>query len=151
MIEEMVNLKPRRKIEESAPVTVPISSRAGRAVVWRLAQVVGVNAIFFVRVLVLARLLAPDAFGLLAVALVPIGILLQASELGMIPALVQARAPSHKDYDVAWTMSLVRGLTTTGLVFQIASLANLYFENVLLTALLVSQGVVRLVDPVVHL
>ena len=87
---------------------------------WRTAQLVGVNTIFLVRVLVLARILSPDAFGLLAIALVPIGILLQASELGMVPALVQARAPERRHYDVAWTIGLGRGLFTTAVVLALA-------------------------------
>jgi O-antigen/teichoic acid export membrane protein len=101
-------------------VTEPLSKQASRAVRWRTVQLVGVNAIFFLRVLVLARILAPDAFGLLALALVPIGILLQASELGMTPALVQAKHPTARHYDVAWTIGLIRGVTTTCLVIALA-------------------------------
>jgi O-antigen/teichoic acid export membrane protein len=101
-------------------VTNPLSTQASCAVRWRTAQLVGVNAIFFIRVLVLARILAPDAFGLFAIALVPIGILLQGSEFGMTPALVQARAPTQRHYDVAWTIGLVRGLVITGLVVALA-------------------------------
>jgi PST family polysaccharide transporter/lipopolysaccharide exporter len=103
-------------------VSERLSALAGHAVRWRMAQLIGVNAIFLLRVLVLARILAPDAFGLLAVALVPIGILLQASELGMIPALVQSKAPERRHYDVAWTIGFARGLLTAGLVFAVALL-----------------------------
>ncbi|MBW2541934.1 MAG: lipopolysaccharide biosynthesis protein [Deltaproteobacteria bacterium] len=101
-------------------MTNPLSSQASSAVRWRTAQLIGVNAIFLIRVLVLARILAPDAFGLFAIALVPIGILLQASELGMIPALVHAREPTQRHYDVAWTIGLARGLVTAGLVVALA-------------------------------
>jgi hypothetical protein len=85
-------------------MTDGLSQRAGSAVRWRTAQLVGVNGIFLIRVLVLARILAPDAFGLLAIALVPIGVLLQASETGMLPALVHSEAPERRHYDVAWTI-----------------------------------------------
>jgi PST family polysaccharide transporter len=109
-------------------VSESLEGRAGPAVRWRTAQLVGVNAIFLIRVLVLALILVPDDFGLLAVALVPIGILLQATELGMIPALVQSRSPERRHFDVAWTIGLGRGLLTAGLVFAaapwVASLAN---------------------------
>jgi O-antigen/teichoic acid export membrane protein len=101
-------------------VTAPLSQRAGHAVRWRIAQLVGVNVIFLIRVLVLAKILAPDAFGLLAIALVPIGVLLQATELGMIPALVHSEAPARRDYDVAWSIGFVRGLLTFALVVLVA-------------------------------
>ncbi len=102
------------------PVTEFLSRRASRAVRWRTAQLIGVNAIFLLRMLVLARILSPDAFGLLAIALVPIGILLQASELGMVPALVQESAPERRHYDVAWTIGLARGALTAAVVFALA-------------------------------
>jgi O-antigen/teichoic acid export membrane protein len=85
-----------------------------------MAHLFGVNLIFFVRILVLARILAPDAFGLLAIAMVPIGLLLQATEFGMVPALVHVESPRRRHYDVAWTVGLLRGLATSGLVFLAA-------------------------------
>jgi O-antigen/teichoic acid export membrane protein len=85
-----------------------------------MAHLFGVNLIFLVRILVLARILVPDAFGLLAIAMVPIGILLQATEFGMVPALVHAENPRRRHYDVAWTIGLLRGLATSSLVFLAA-------------------------------
>jgi lipopolysaccharide exporter len=109
-------------------VSERLSRRAGHAVRWRMAQLVGVNAIFLLRVLVLARILAPDDFGLLAVALVPIGVLLQASEFGMIPALIHSRSPERRHYDAAWTIGMARSLAVACLVFAaapwVAGLAN---------------------------
>ena len=45
-----------------------IPARAVTAARWRALQLAGVNLLFFVRLLILARLLAPDAFGTIAVA-----------------------------------------------------------------------------------
>ena len=104
----------------SARVNERLSQRAGHAVRWRVAHLIGVNGIFLVRVVVLARILAPDSFGLLAIAMVPIGILLQATEFGMVPALVHAESPQRRQYDVAWSIGLMRGLMASSLVFLLA-------------------------------
>lgn len=93
-----------------------LAASAGNAVRWKTFQIVGVNGIFLARTLALARLLAPDAFGLVAIATIPIGFLLSVTNLGMIPALIQAEAPSRRHFDVAWTVGLVRALATSTLI-----------------------------------
>jgi len=87
---------------------------------WRTAHLVGVNVIFLLRIVVLARILQPEAFGLLAIAMVPIGVLLQATEFGMVPALVHTEAPGQRHYDVAWTIGLTRGVMTAAFVLLAA-------------------------------
>jgi lipopolysaccharide exporter len=77
---------------------------------WRAAQLAGVQLIYFVRLLVLARILAPDAFGLVAIAMVVIGIVSRLTDVGMIPALVQRGTASKQEFDAAWTVGLVRAL-----------------------------------------
>jgi O-antigen/teichoic acid export membrane protein len=105
-----------------------LAASAGSAVRWKTFQIVGVNSIFLARTLVLARLLAPDAFGLVAIATIPVGFLLSITNLGMIPALIQANAPARRHYDVAWTIGLLRAGSTTAIVIVaapwLAALAN---------------------------
>lgn len=100
--------------------TQGLTERAGNAVRWRTAHLVGVNVTYFLRILVLARILEPEAFGLLAIARVPIGVLLQVTEFGMIPALIHAKNPEQRHYDVAWTIGLARGIITAATVLLAA-------------------------------
>jgi lipopolysaccharide exporter len=82
----------------------------GTAMRWRATQLAGVQVIYFVRLLVLARILAPDAFGLVAIAMVVIGIVTRLTDVGMIPALVQRGTASKQEFDAAWTVGLIRAL-----------------------------------------
>ena len=97
-------------------MTFELSSRAGTAMRWRAAQLAGIQAIYFVRLLILARLLAPDAFGLLAIATVALGVMLQLSDVGMIPALVQRRDATVEHYNAAWTVGLLRASLVAALL-----------------------------------
>ena len=92
------------------PMTFELSGRAGAAMRWRTAQLAGIQAIYFLRLLVLARLLAPDAFGLLAIAAVALSVMLTLSDLGMIPALVQRRDATLEQHNAAWTVGLLRAV-----------------------------------------
>jgi PST family polysaccharide transporter/lipopolysaccharide exporter len=67
-----------------------------------------VKLLFLARTPILARLLSPDDFGLLAIGLVALDILMRITELGMIPALVQKDRPERLHYDVAWSVGVAR-------------------------------------------
>ena len=51
------------------PLKEELAQRAGSAVFWKAVQQAGVQFIFLARLLILARLLAPIDFGLLAIAI----------------------------------------------------------------------------------
>ena len=91
-------------------MTGPVTRKAGAALRWRATQLVGVQAIYFLRLLILARLLAPDAFGLLAIATISISAVLRLTNVGMVPALVQRGDATLEQQDAAWTIVLVRAL-----------------------------------------
>jgi lipopolysaccharide exporter len=78
---------------------------------WRAIQLAGVQGIYLLRLLVLARLLAPDAFGLVAIAMLAIGIVARVTDLGVIPALVQRGSATKAEFDAAWTVGLLRALS----------------------------------------
>lgn len=106
-----------------------VSGDAARAMRWRLAQLAGVQGIYFLRLLILAKLLAPDAFGLLAIAMIAISVLMRVSDVGMIPALVQRREITTMEQDAAWTVGLMRaGFVALALVVAAPFIARLFNE-----------------------
>ena len=92
---------------------------AGNALLWRSLQQGGVKLIFFGRLIILARILSPDDFGLLAIASIAIDVLMRITNLGMIPALVQRQSAADEHYDAAWTVGLVRAF----LIFGVTALS----------------------------
>lgn len=110
-------------------VSVPLARRAGDALTWRAIQLAGVKGIFLVRTLILARLLAPDDFGLLAIATIAVGVLMSVTELGMVPALVQQARVADAHYNSAWTVNMGRALCVSGLLVVAApAIAGVFAE-----------------------
>ena len=107
----------------------PKIEEAGTAMIWKALQLGGTKIIFMLRLLVLAWLLSPDDFGLLAIATTAVGFLLQVTDIGMIPALVQGKYIDEKHYDVAWTVGIARTLGVM-LVVMIAApfIAQIFSE-----------------------
>jgi O-antigen/teichoic acid export membrane protein len=102
-------------------------SKAGNAVVWQAIQYGGDKVIYLVRLIILAKLLTPDDFGLIAIAGVALDVLMRISNFGMIPALVQREDATDEHYDVAWTIAVLRALAITIIVFLTADMIADFF------------------------
>jgi O-antigen/teichoic acid export membrane protein len=103
--------------------------RAGIAMLWQSFQMGGVKAIYLVRLLVLAILLTPSDFGLLAIAISATGFLMNLTNFGLIPALVQAENLDEEKYDSVWTFDLTRSLLITTLTIVFAPIiASIFAE-----------------------
>lgn len=111
-------------------------NRAGAAIRWRAAQLAGVQVIYFLRLLVLAALLAPEAFGLLAIASIALSTLMRISDVGMVPALVQHPGATRQQHDAAWTVGLVRALLVTAVLVVSAPLIATIFKEPRATAII---------------
>ena len=103
--------------------------QAGKAMVWKAIQLGGSKVIFMLRLLILAWLLSPDDFGLLAIGTTAIGFLLQITDIGMIPALVQSESVDEAHYDVAWTVGITRTAAVTLIVVLLAPLIARIFSE----------------------
>lgn len=106
-----------------------LARQTGSALFWNAVQQVGVNGIFLVRLVILARLLMPEDFGLLAIATTVIGVLSSITDLGMMPALVQHAGVSRQHYNAAWTVGILRSVVITGAVFLAAPIFAAIFAE----------------------
>jgi O-antigen/teichoic acid export membrane protein len=101
--------------------------QAGSALAWKALQLGGAKAIFLARLVILARLVSPEDFGLLAIGVSSVGFLLTVTETGMIPALVQSQEVDEDRYNVAWTVTVARALLIGGAMLLAAPLVAQVF------------------------
>ena len=83
----------------------------------------------FVSTLVLARLLVPEDFGLVAMVSVLIGLADTLFDLGTGIALVQNKSPTRAHYDTAWTLGWIQSLIGMLVVMAAAPYAADYFHE----------------------
>lgn len=102
---------------------------AGNAMVWKLVQMGGVKLIYMVRLFVLAILLMPADFGLVAIATSATGFLLGLTNVGLIPAVVQAKDMDDEKYASAWTFDMSRSFIVAALTVIFAPvIADIFAE-----------------------
>src|SRR5690349_10908401 len=82
-----------------------------------------------VSTIILARLLVPDDFGVVAMATIVVGLVDVFFDLGVNVALIQNRDPTPDHYDTAWTLRLMQSVFATLVVVAAVPLAVDYFKD----------------------
>jgi teichuronic acid exporter len=100
-----------------------------RGAAWVLAGQSGDKAVSFVVGIILARLLAPEEFGLLLTIQIFTGVAGLVSGGGMGQALVRAKSATKADYDIVFTLQLMIGCAIYGLFFATAPLFSRWYDN----------------------
>ncbi|MCZ4313794.1 lipopolysaccharide biosynthesis protein [Comamonadaceae bacterium G21597-S1] len=87
------------------------------------------RAIGVVSTLILARLLVPEDFGIIAMASLVIALADVFLNLGVHIALIQNPTPTQRHYDTAWTLRLIQASVSALVVFVAAPYAGAYFKE----------------------
>lgn len=96
------------------------------------------NGLGFISTIVLARILVPADFGLVALATSTLAIVSALTEIQMSRALVQHPSPTREHLDTAWTFGLLRSLLIAGALALISfPLSEFYSEPRLVGLILV--------------
>jgi O-antigen/teichoic acid export membrane protein len=107
-----------------------ISSRLLRGSLWISASRALVNIFGFVSTIVLARLLAPEDFGLVALGTTMIAVLQAVTRLSLNQALIHITDPTDEHFHGAWTLGLLRGLGLSVLFAAAAPFAADFYGDV---------------------
>jgi PST family polysaccharide transporter len=115
--------------------------RAMRGMVWAYGSYVGGRALVLVSTAILARLLGPHEFGLVALALVFIGFLETLSDLNLTQALIiQDDDQLEEKADTVWLVSVAMGLGLTIAIGAVGPLAAGFFHQPALVVLMPVLG-----------
>lgn len=115
--------------------------KAGNALFWQSIRMGGVKVIYLLRILVLARLLLPDDFGLVAIATTATGFLFSITNLGMMPALVHGKDTNDANYHAAWTLDLCRSFLLTIVTIAAAPVIAVMFAEPRATPIIMAIAV----------
>lgn len=100
-----------------------------RGAAWMAGMRWTLKFIGLINTIILARLLAPEDFGVIAMAMVVVGLLEQMSELSVDQVLLRERNPDKHMYNSAWTIQLCLGLTLGLVVFASAPLIADFYND----------------------
>jgi len=105
-------------------------------IVWTFAQQAGVQIINFGVQIVLARLLMPEMFGLIAMINVFIAIGKLLMDGGMTTSLIRTNNPDNLDYSTVFSTNILVSLVFYILIFFGAPYISIFYEQPILTDLI---------------
>lgn len=105
-----------------------LSRKVIRGGAWVFAMRITNRGLGFIRTIILARLLVPEDFGLLGIAMIVVVTLEIFSQTGFQAALIQKKENVESYLDTAWTISAVRGVLIFIILFFSAPMAASFFN-----------------------
>lgn len=105
-----------------------------RGAAWMMGARWATRFIGLVSMVILARLLAPEDYGLMAMAILASGLLETIAYAGVDLALMRAGADTRQHFDTAWTIQLIQGCFVATLLLVAAPLTAAYFSEPRATA-----------------
>jgi O-antigen/teichoic acid export membrane protein len=122
------------------------AAHVGRRVVtasaWTISTRLLIRGIGLVSTVVLARLLMPEDFGLVAMAMVCYQVVEALSEFNFSTMLLVEREAGRDYYDTVWTLALIRGVVIAALLCILAAPAAAFFEEPRVESIIYALAVV---------
>ena len=109
--------------------SVSLSQKVIRGGAWGFTLNLVTRGLFFIRTVILARLLLPSDFGLVGIAMIATSILLAFSGTGFAPALIQKKSGTSDYLNTAWCVEAVRGIILAFILILFAPLIATFFNN----------------------
>jgi O-antigen/teichoic acid export membrane protein len=122
-----------------------LTSRVGKASLWIVMSRLGANLLAFATTAVLARLLTPTDFGLVATASAIHFTLGAMTDLSMTQSLIATRDPTRDHFNTAWTLLVVRGLVLALVLAISAPFVAAFFGDPRLTLVLQAFALITVI------
>jgi len=110
-------------------MAISLTSKVAKSAGWVFSAKILGRFFDIVKIIVLARLLSPEDFGLFGLIMLTIMTLDIFSQTGINAALIQQRENTHNYLNTAWTIQVIRGLVLGLILLLIAPVAGWFFEE----------------------
>jgi O-antigen/teichoic acid export membrane protein/glycosyltransferase involved in cell wall biosynthesis len=100
-----------------------------RGSIWMIALRWSIRLTGLASTIILARLLVPADFGIVAMAMVVVGMLELLNQTGQKLAIIRQHEPTREHFDTAWTLSVIIGLLIGAAIVVLAPFTSYYFHE----------------------
>lgn len=100
-----------------------------RGSTWMVALRWAMRLTGLISTIILARLLTPQDFGVVAIAMIVVGMFEMLSATGQAAAIIRHTDPKSQHYDTAWSINVMIGFGIGAAIFFAAPLSKFYFHD----------------------
>lgn len=106
-----------------------LAARVARSAGWIIGGRFVMGAFGFLNTIIVARLLVPDDFGIVAIGLTAMQILTNLSDIGVSQAVIRFKDADRADLDTLFTLSAIRGALIAGVLCLSAPFAAEFYGD----------------------
>jgi O-antigen/teichoic acid export membrane protein len=117
-----------------------LKSRVLRSGFWQAMTTLGVNSLMFIKSAIMARLLSPELFGLMNLALMAIRGTQLITDTGFGPALIQRKGDFDEAKNTAFTLLAIRGVILAFVMIPIGYGMSVFYNQAALFPLVAACG-----------
>ncbi len=132
-----------RNMNDDAP---SLGRRMAKGAAWMVSMRIAIRSVGLVSMVILARLLVPEDFGLVALATMLVAALSALSSFNFDVFLIQNQNAGRRHYDTAWTLSIISKAVIAGGIILFATAASAFFEEPRLETIFYWFAVATLVE-----
>src|SRR5690348_14630784 len=106
-----------------------LGARIAKSAAWMVAARLALRSIGLVSTVFLARLLRPEDFGLVALAMALVGTLEMLGNFSFDLALIREGRATREHYDTVWTLTIIRSAAVAVVLAALARPAASFFSD----------------------
>ncbi|MEO1014124.1 MAG: lipopolysaccharide biosynthesis protein [Pseudomonadota bacterium] len=114
---------------QSTPDAGGVDGKVARGAAWIAGGYFGLRVIGLANTLIIARILAPDDFGIVAIGVTLMQLLRNFSEIGVVQAVVRFDKAGRRELDTLFSLSVIRGLLIAAILLGAAVYAPAFFDD----------------------
>jgi len=118
---------------------------------WSAASNIGAQAVNFAVTIILARLLIPEDFGVIAISSVIVGVITLFQDLGMGSAIIQKKEIDEDHLATSFSVSVVTGLVIAALVIGISPIVASFYGKSILKSIIMVYSIGFVLSPLVSI
>lgn len=116
------------------------------SVFWSFVSKISTRSLDLIKIIVVARLLSPEDFGLFGIALLTIAIFQVFSQTGFKESIIQNKKDIKSHLNTAWTTLVIRGFVIYGIVFLISPFLAGFFGEPRAELILQTIGIILILQ-----
>ena len=128
-------------IAKETPTSPSLKKLVVTGSIWTIGGYVSAQALRLVSNVIMAKLLFPEAFGLMTLVMVFMQGISMFSDIGIIPSIIQSKRGNDPNFlDTAWTMQVIRGFILWGVAIIGAYPYSVFYGEPLLATMIPIAG-----------
>ncbi len=137
-------------LKESSQNPENVGRRVAVSAAWIAGSSILMRMIGLINTLILARILTPDDFGLVAIGIIGTQLIQNISDVGVAQAVIKYQDAGKKEIDTLFTFSFIRGIIVFLIIVSIAPFTDDFYHDARTPAIFNAMAIIAFMQSMIN-